>query len=296
MFQKGFFLSACILAITASASSDETNRSQEIQDQRVSPKLLKESLALQKTQETVPDVLLLDSLVPVSLEELTQLATKLRSDGDLASAELLERYVREQKSTTAKNDSTVPIPHITATSAPIWIEIEAFEVNGNDIPIDSVLKSYATAQDIRQIREELGRMVVAKKATITIPLQTLQTKLNQAVNYVEKLGEIEIPVPDGIPNSVKREAAIKAEITAKLKSTGMIELKQIIDVSRFDEKNSVQFDGKLVPGLKSNRIQSVNETIVGQPVLLAHFCGLFVFTTVNPKLTDVSLAPSGVHK
>ena len=295
MFRNGFFLAACILAMTASAPSDETRHSNEIQDQRVSPKLLKEALALQKTQETVPDFLLPGSLVPVSLEDLTQLAAKLKSDGDLASSELLERYVREQKSTTATNDSPAPVPHTTATSVPIWIEIEAFEVNGNDFPNDSVLKSYPTARDIRQIREELGRMVVAKKATVTIPLQTLQTQLNQAVNYVEKLGEIEIPVPGGIPNSEKREAAIKAEITAKLKRTGMIELNQIIDVSRFDEKHSVLFDGKPVPGLTSYRIQSVNETIAGQPVLLAHFCGLFVFTTVNPKPTDVSLAPPREH-
>jgi hypothetical protein len=187
---------------------------------------------------------------------------------------------------------------MTATSVPIWIDIEAFEVNGDDIPSELILKSHPTAQDIKQIREKLGRMILAKKATVAIPFQTLQAQMNQVVGYVEKQGEIDIlwPGPNGTTKSGKREVGIKAEITAKLKSTGMIELSQIIEVSRIDEENSVQLHGKSIPGIKCHQIQSVNETIAGQPVLLGQFRGLFVFTTVNPKPTDVTLAPPGIRK
>lgn len=81
------------------------------------------------------------------------MAVKLKSSGDPSSAAILERCVREQKSTTAANAAHVPVPSAPA-SDPISIEIVKFEVNTGDIPNESILKASPTALNIKQIREE----------------------------------------------------------------------------------------------------------------------------------------------
>lgn len=286
MSRQGIFLAVCLLAMTGHLWSDEPGRNEKDQNRSVSPVAPIEYTTRPKVRKA-KDV----TLPPVSLDDLVQLAAQLKSAGDRKSAELLARYVREQQSVTTASASAAPLPQAAATLDPIWIEIEVFEVNENEIPQEmNFRQAHPTALQIKHAREKLGRMVAEKKATVAISLQSLETQLNNEVSYFEKRGEFEVPVTnqDGTVTPAKREVGMKAQITARLKSTGMIELTQIVEHSQIDEKNSVEFLGKKVPGLRTRRIESTNETIAGQPVLLSGIGGLYVFTTVNPKADDTS--------
>ena len=290
MFRTGIFLAACVLSMTAFGQSDKPSSN----DQRVAPELLDEL-------STVPNATSAPSFAAITLEDLTRLAAKLKSTGDESTAEFLERYVREQEATAVKVSYVVP-PRLTPTSLPISIEIEVFEVNAEDIPDAMLLETYPTPQKIKQIREELGRMVAANKATLAIRSQTVPSRFNQVTKFTEKRGEIELPGPEAdSPPLATRFVGIEAQIMARLRSTGMLELQQAISSSHIDESNAITAYGKKVPGMTTTRLESTQETIAGQPILLGmpsrHIRhSLYVFTTVNPKPVADDLAPPAVEK
>lgn len=276
MFKGGILVGAGMLGLAAAGWSDEIDRGEARKHRVPRPTRAKVASALPTAWHTLVPYAL------VSLEDLTDLAEKLKANGDVSSAVQLHRYVREQTSLSETPDSA---PRPATKSEPIWIEIEAFELNSTHFSDVLDVRSYPTIDDVKEIRKKLDQMVIAKKATVLAPLHRLRAETNQAVQHIEKQGEVEYPASDGDQSkTTNRDVGFKAKITAKSFSDGKINLQQTVELSMIDQSISMTVRGKTVPGLKTCVIQSTNETIAGQPVMLAHPDGrLIVFTTVSRR-------------
>jgi hypothetical protein len=91
MVRHGIGSCIAVLLLTTVAFSDEPVSKSNPQKQRVSPKLLKEALALPEFTARTQEV------APVTMEDLKRLANKLKVSGDVDGSELLQRFIAEHE-------------------------------------------------------------------------------------------------------------------------------------------------------------------------------------------------------
>jgi hypothetical protein len=153
-----------MLLLTVAAFSDDPVRPANPQKQRVSPKLLREAMALPEIKARTQQV------APVSLADLGRLADKLKAKGDVEGAELLERFIREREQVVAEAVN----PKVRNES--YNVECNAIDVNVEELPANLVAVERNCALCTKELLAELLHLVIAKKAKaviehVLIPIQ-----------------------------------------------------------------------------------------------------------------------------
>ena len=161
-----FVLSATLITtglITTAALSEDAPAEIGRQRQRVSPKVLREAMRITRaTAEAAKPQ-------PPAVEELLQLAEKLKKDGDEPAADLLQRFIAEHRRLVSES-----LLNSESNDGRLEIRCEIIEVFRKSLPSDSKLISISQKADAEhpiaadEIRDELSRLVAEKKARIRL--------------------------------------------------------------------------------------------------------------------------------
>lgn len=279
MLHKAIFTGIGFVLLSALGFTDEPPRPKQPQKQRVSPKVLKEALALPEFNGKPAEP------PPVSLDDLKRVAEKLKNGGDTEDAELLQRFIHEHERPVKEASRDL---HADQS---FDIRYDVIEVNLADITPDSVLmqNKLDAAQDdseskVKAVRAELNRLIHANKAKPTVNHVVISTRAREQSRFHDG-GEFQIPVPAG--DGKTREFGTTIDSTVIPISKDQVRLQFTCQISERDSNNSVTLQGVAVPGVSSRRIQScvdvkLNETVVHSFPKLAPGKKLFVLTKVSP--------------
>ena len=260
MLRRGISLWVFALAMTSAAWSDEPVPPQSsVKQQRVSPNVLREFLALPEYQGKTSAV----RPAPPTLGDLQKLADRLKKSGDNEGADLLQRFVLAHQQ-LAKQSSL----QSTSDHAPIDIQFKIVEVELNKLAPDSPLRDQNPKISTEEIRAELMRLVAAKKARmVTEPVMTM--KLNQAARLSDG-GEFPIPIPgeNGVTTVEFREFGTIISVKATLIAKERLQLAFTCEHSTIDATNSIVIEKVNVPGLSKQKIQGTIETSLEQWVMM----------------------------
>ncbi len=282
MFQNGVCVCVISLALTAVCWSDdtpETKGTQGTKKQRVSPKLLREAMALPEYKAQAPA-----TATPPSMEHLQKLSEKLKSDGDHENADLLRHFIHEHQR-LVKQSSLTP----TVSGDVLDIRCEVIDVNIDELAKESILHDLDLASKTKEMRVELDRLVVAKKAKVLIEPMSMTTRFDEAARC-HSGGEFPIPTPGGgsALNVEFREFGTIIEVLPTSIAKGRIRLQFTCEISEKDMENSIVLNGTTIPGISKRKLQSTADVNPGETTLHSYLPGskghrLFLMTMVTPK-------------
>ena len=201
MLQKWICSWVLLFVATAPAWSDETPAPQGVKKQRVSPKLLREAMALPEYQgKPAP------ATPAPSIEHLQRLSDKLKTNGDKEGSELLQRFMQEhqrlasQSARAAENETVLNV------------RCQVVEVQIEKLPKDSILHNgLPDRQHTEAFCKELNQAVLAKHATRLFEPVTLSTRVNE-IGHFHQGEEFSFPSSDGSPPSKFRKTGTIIEV------------------------------------------------------------------------------------
>ncbi len=201
MLQKWICSCGVLLVVTATALSDETPAARGVKKQRVSPKLLREAMALPEYRgQPAP------TSPPPSLEHLQRLSEKLKTNGDTEGSELLQRFMQEHQ--RLANQSARLAENQTALN----VRCQVIEVQTEKLPADSILHNgLPDRQHTDAFCKELNQAVLAKHATYLFEPVTLLTRVNE-IGHFHQGDEFSFPSSDGSPASKFRRTGTIIEV------------------------------------------------------------------------------------
>ncbi|MEI8021921.1 MAG: hypothetical protein WCH39_27165 [Schlesneria sp.] len=201
MLQKWICSWSVLLVVTATALSDETPAAQGVKKQRVSPKLLREAMALPEYKgQPAP------TSPPPSLEHLQRLSEKLKTNGDTDGSELLQRFMQEHQ--RLANQSS----RLTENEPALNVRCQVIEVQTEKLPKDSILHNgLPDRQHTDAFCKELNQAVLAKHATRLFEPVTLSTRVNE-VGHFHQGDEFLFPSSDGSFASKFRRTGTMIEV------------------------------------------------------------------------------------
>lgn len=167
----------------ATTCADEPVRPRGPLKQRVSPKLLREAMAVPEYRARMA------VQNPVSLTELQTLADKLKQNGDTDGANLLQRFIHEHEQLTRQSAALS-----NSSIGKLVLNCHIFESRLDDIPHDSALVSGVTSP--LAIHQELDKLVASGKAKLILDPRLIESKSNVPVRCFSD-GEFPIALHNG---------------------------------------------------------------------------------------------------
>lgn len=251
-FQLGIALLGVSL-IWSPLWSDEPASSQKAIKQRVSPKLLREVMAIQDRQAASPDP------NPPTVAELQQLSDKLKKSGDAEGAILLERFGSEYGG-LIKLASRRP----AASRGKLVLHVKAYELQANDLTPSSINHGLTTG-DAEDLFAELDQLVAANKVKVFTEPGTFETNAGQPANCFSD-GEFLLPAQNQQPTIVKLhdfDATFEFVPSAIEKHRFRLQTKCEFGGKQTSARSSVGA-GFTPTNPQSQRIQNVNELGPGE--------------------------------
>jgi hypothetical protein len=167
----------------AIACADEPVRPRGPLKQRVSPKLLREAMAVPEYRARMT------AQNPVSLGDLQALADRMKQNGDADNANLLERFIHEHeqlvRQSAARSNSSI---------GKLVLNCHIFESRLDDIPRDSALSNGVTSP--LAIHQELDKLVASGKAKLILDPRLIESKSNVPVRCFSD-GEFPVALHNG---------------------------------------------------------------------------------------------------
>ena len=237
MLKYGLYFLLLTLVTPKLASADEPARKQiPPLKQRVSPQVLREAMALPEYQGKSPES------SQKLLDELQALAEKLSRNGDESGANLLQRFINDHRQLTERFASLA-----ASDGKEMMINFQVIDVNMEQLPLDSMLRSDRVSENSTEIQKELDSLVsqkIAKREKFS-----LVTHTNQVSRIVDG-GEFPVPTPstDGKTTISFREYGKNIECMATTTTADRVRLRVKIEFSEKDQTNSIELQGTTVPG------------------------------------------------
>ncbi len=277
MLQKWICGWVVLFVATAPVWSDENPAPQGVKKQRVSPKLLREAMALPEYQgkpaPTPP---------PPSLEHLQRLSEKLKTNGDSEGSELLQRFMQEHQrlaSQTARQSEK---------GTALNLRCQVVEVYTDKLPGDSILHhGLPDQQHTEAFVKELNRAVLEKYASPLFEPVTLSTRVNE-VGHFHQGDEFTFPSADGSPPHKFRQTGtiIEVFITPIENDKNRIELSiELIDPKfahvwndsdpSVNQRNHRKFEATIEAMIGESTIQMIPSELPGRKI--------FFVTRITPK-------------
>lgn len=239
--------------------SDEPSNSQKQLKQRVSPKLLREVMAIQDHQAAHPDPNL------PTVTEIQQLAEKLKKNGDEEGSSLLHRFTSEYGS-LIKVASRRPV----VSRGKLVLHVKAYELNGLEITPATINHGQAVG-DAEDLYAELDQLVAANKVKVFTEPGLFETNAGQPSHCFSD-GEFLLPAQNEQSTVVKLH-----EFNATFEFVPSIIAKQRVRLQTTCEFVDSAPASQSVTGLTSTekqaqRIQSVNELALGEAAVHFYHC------------------------
>ena len=178
-----FILGTVSVSVSATVHGDEPIRPRGALKQRVSQKLLREAMATPEYKARMA------VQTPAPLSDLEKLAAKLKQNGDLDGANLLQRFIREHEHLT--NQSAT---RSGSTVGKLVVNCHIFESKLDDIPSESVIKNGITSPFL--VHQELDKLVSAGKAKLVLDPRLVESKSNVPVRCFAD-GEFPVALHNG---------------------------------------------------------------------------------------------------
>lgn len=264
MFRSGLCLALVALAGIGIARSDEPTVGKNPVKQRVSPKVLKEAMAL-------PEYKVRTATPKVSSDDLKKLADKLKANGANEDAELLHRFVLEHERLTNEL-SRAAESHQQAFD----IHCDVIEVNSADLPGHSTPAHCSNPAVIREFEATLRRLVTEKKAKALVEPALIATRTRPSSR--DRVTEDPMPPesPADAPHIIKIGENASLELSAVPISKDQVRIQLTSEVSGNDREDAVTILGssapaifKTAPGIFKHRLQSTIEANIGETVIQA---------------------------
>ena len=256
MLQKWICGGSLLFAITATALSQETPVPQAATKQRVSPKLLREAMALPEYQgKPAP------ASPPPSIEHLQRLSEKLKIGGDKEGSELLQRFMQEHQRLASQSIRS------SEKESVVNVRCQVIEVQTEKLSTDSILlHGLPDRQHTELFCKELNQAVLAKHATRLFEPVTLSTRVNE-VGHFHQGEEFSFPSPDGsLPHKFKQTGTILDVLVTPIEhDKHRIDLSiELIDSKRSDVVN--EFDP--ANDQRTHRtLEATMEAVIGEPAV-----------------------------
>ena len=201
MLQKWICGWGLLFVLTSTAWSQETTAPQGVKKQRVSPKLLREAMALPEYKgQPAP------TAPPPSIEHLKRLSEKLKTSGDNEGSELLQRFMQEHQRLASQS------ARIAENETALNVRCQVIEVQTEKLPKDSILHNgLPDRQQTDAFCKELNQAVLAKHAIRLFEPVTLSTRVNE-IGHFHQGDEFSFPSSDGSPASKFRRTGTIIEV------------------------------------------------------------------------------------
>ena len=253
MLQKWTCGWVLLFVTTAPAWSDETPVPQVIKKQRVSPKLLREAMALPEYQgkpaQTTP---------PPSIEHLQRLSDKLKTSGDKEGSELLQRFMQEHQRLASQS------ARAAENEIALNVRCQVFEVQTEKLPKDSILHNdLPDRQHTEAFCKELNHAVLAKHASRLFEPVTISTRVNEVAHFHQG-DEFTFPSADGSSPSRLRQTGtiIDVFVTPIENDKNRIELSIDLSDPKFAH-DSTNFDPS-VHQISHRKLEVTMEAMIGE--------------------------------
>lgn len=192
--------------------------------QRVSPKLLREAMALPEYRAQSAD-----SKPAFQLEDVSKLAEKLKKNGDTEGASLLQQFItaHQQLMKQAGIQST-------PANDTVGIELQIVESRESEIPESSVLRERSMMMDISNRKQtELKRLLTAGKATMLVAPSTFAVTPNQAIRLTATNRETSTQIEDRNSTALALPSeGIAIEVLASISKTLNFNIQLTCEIQR----------------------------------------------------------------
>ena len=242
--------------------------------QRVSPKLLREAMALPEYRAQAPG-----SKQSSQLDDVTQLAEKLKKSGDNDGADLLRQFVVAHQQLMKHNGL-----HATAADEEIELQFTVIEVKAADVSSDSVLRDANSAERASDKQAALAQLLAAKKANPIVTPISITTKANQVVHFTES-GELPLSLSSSVESS-KKSAAGSGIVLNVLPTLGETKNLRLQTAFEFHHKASGHSGPKHEPKEVGLPVETIAEVDFGESIVISHprpmeghFCFLVIAAT-----------------
>jgi hypothetical protein len=196
MRQKWNCLWVFALALANPAWSDEPPAIPGVQQQRVSPKLLREAMNLPEYKAHVSS-----TTPPPSIKHLQRLSEKLKTNGDRVNHELLQQFIQEHQQ-LRRQAISVPEP-----GALINVRCKLIDIDLKNCPPDSILRhgkfnseGVLNVASADAFGNELDRAVIARHAKHLFDPVLLTTHIHENCHFHQGI-EVSRPSLDGSPSN-----------------------------------------------------------------------------------------------
>lgn len=240
------------------ALGDEPLGARSPRVQRVPPSLLKQALGLPEFSERT------SKAHTTSMDDLKRLAEKLKSQGDVDDAALLQRFIQDhEKLTSQASLSSEGQPPETFT-----FQCDVFEVNLDELPADSIVKQHQFTSHTNELESELHRLVSTKQAMKIIDRVLTNLKANETVR-ARSGSELPVPLPssDGSVPQQFRELGAIVEASASPVGQNRVRIHVTCETRTRDLDNAITIDGATTPGITKRKAQSVFDADFGETIV-----------------------------
>lgn len=239
------------------ALGDESTRAGSVHVQRVPPSVLKQALGLPEFPERT-------SKVPTtSMDDLKRLAEKLKLQGDVGDAAMLQRFIQDHEKLTSQASLSLERSHETFT-----FQCDVFEVNLDELPADSIVKQHQFTSQTNELEAELHRLVGTKQAKKIIDRVLTNLKANETVR-ARSGSELAVPLAssDGSVPQQFRELGAVVEASASPVAQNRVRIHLTCETRTRDLDNAITIDGTTTPGITKRKTQSVFDADFGETIV-----------------------------
>ena len=277
MLQKWICSWGVLLVVTSAALSDEPPAAQGVKKQRVSPKLLREAMALPEYKGQPAPI-----SPPPSIEHVQRLSEKLKTNGDTEGSELLQRFIQEHQ--RLANQSA----RLAEKESALNLRCQVVEVHTDKIPKDSILHhGLPDRQHTEAFIKELNQAVLTKHATQLFEPVTLSTRYNE-IGRFHQGEEFAFPTSDGSPSRSFRQTGTIIEVFITPIEHGKNRLELVLEL--IDPKFAGTANGS-DPSLNSTndrKMEATVEAVIGDSNVQTIATEvperkLFLVTRITPK-------------
>ena len=283
MLDKWMCLAFMTLAVTNSAWSEEPPVTPGIKKQRVSPKLLREAMALPEYKAQVAP-----APNPPSVEHLQRLSEKLKSNGDKEGCDLLQRFLQEHQKLASQSAQNLE------TNASFRVRCQMVSVDFRDIPKDSILVTgvfnemgILDKQSVEAFSKELDHALRTKQATRVFDPVTLTARVNETCHFHQG-SEVLLPSSDGSPARASRELGTVLDLLITPLADNFHRVELMVNlIGDFDADHAKTHDVDY-SHLTQRKLQTAIEVKTGETSIVASSWGdqgqkVFLITKVMPK-------------
>lgn len=250
----GLLFGALLLSVVA--FSDEPASKSGVQKQRVSPKLLKEALALPELADRTQPV------PPVSLDDLKRLAARLKSSGNVDDAELLQRFVREHEQFTTRVHA-----YPGAQDETFNVQCHVLDIKVGDLPPHCITDECGCVTHNKDLQAELDRLVKENKAKCVIESLQIPVKAHETARArSDRESPASIASSDGSVHSPHEPGTI-VEISVIPMTKELLKLQITTETTAKSPETVTTLAGANVSGITKRKTQSTIEVHPGDSVV-----------------------------